>query len=85
MTYQFKPSGCCAKLMKITIAEDTISEVEIVGGCRGNTAGIERLIRNQKIEDVAQTLRGIACRGTTSCPDQLAIALEQILAERNAA
>lgn len=85
MTYQFKPNGCCAKQIKITTDNDTISEIKFIGGCRGNTAGIERLIRNQKISDVAQTLRGITCRGTTSCPDQLAIALEQIMDQDSSA
>ena len=81
MTYQFKPNGCCAKQIKITTDDEIITEVTFVGGCRGNTSGIARLIQNQKISDVAQTLRGITCRGNTSCPDQLAIALEQIMAQ----
>ncbi|PLX94541.1 MAG: TIGR03905 family protein [Desulfuromonas sp.] len=85
MTYQFKPNGCCAKQIKITTEGDIIKEVQFVGGCRGNTTGIERLIKDQKICDVAQTLRGITCRGTTSCPDQLAIALEQIVSHDTAA
>ena len=57
-----------------------IVHATIVGGCMGNTQCICRLIEGMKIEDVITKLKGIKCRGSrtgeTSCPDQLAIGLE---------
>lgn len=57
-----------------------IVHATIAGGCMGNTQGVCRLIEGMKIEDVITKLKGIKCRGSrtgeTSCPDQLAIGLE---------
>lgn len=78
MEVSFKPSGCCARNIKIELNQDTITQVEFVGGCRGNTLAIGRLVAGQKIATVATLLRGIECRGESSCPDQLALALEKL-------
>ncbi|MCD6527097.1 MAG: TIGR03905 family TSCPD domain-containing protein [Desulfuromonas sp.] len=85
MTYTFKPSGCCAKAIKITIDNNLITDVKFSGGCHGNTMGIGRLIQNRDVEEVSKTLRGIICRNGTSCPDQLALALEEIISQQSAA
>lgn len=85
MTYTFKPTGCCAKMIQVTTNQDRIAEVKFTGGCRGNTMGIERLIRERSIAEAAKMLRGIICRSNTSCPDQLALALEEIMAQQSAA
>lgn len=44
----------------------------------GNTAGVSKLVEGMKIKDVIHRLKGISCgiKGT-SCPDQLAKALEK--------
>ena len=48
------------------------------GGCNGNTKGIASLVQGMKIDDVIARLKGTDCGGRgTSCPDQLAGALEQ--------
>ncbi len=84
MVYQYKPSGVCSKLMIIDVDDDgVIRNVQVVGGCDGNLKGICSLVKNQKVEDVAQKLRGIDCRGKgTSCPDQMSRALDQIIEEQ---
>ena len=53
--------------------------IEVDGGCAGNTAGVSSLIKGMKIDEAIKRLKGIQCgnRGT-SCPDQLAIALEKV-------
>ena len=56
-----------------------------MGGCAGNTQGVASLVRGMKIEEVISRLKGIQCRAGTSCPDQLATALEKYLAERKEA
>jgi len=82
MEYRYKPQGVCSSEMVIDIDGDTIKSVKIVGGCAGNTVGVSKLAEGRKIEDVIKLLKGIPCgfRGT-SCPDQLAKALEEIKAK----
>lgn len=68
--------------MNIIVNDGIIKEVEIIGGCPGNTVGVSRLCAGKSIEEVIELLSGINCRGRgTSCPDQLAKALEEILVE----
>ena len=80
MTYKYKTSGTCSREITIEINDDkTIESVSFLGGCNGNLKGIGALVKGRKIDEVIETLKGIDCnfRGT-SCPDQLARALEQI-------
>lgn len=77
MTYTTK--GTCSRQIEIETEGDTVKSVQFIGGCAGNTAGISRLVAGMKIQDVIDRLKGTDCRGRgTSCPDQLAQALEQI-------
>ena len=79
MVYNYQPRGVCSRLMTIDVEGDTIKSVEITGGCEGNTKGVSILVAGMKIDDAIKKLRGIDCRGRgTSCPDKLAIALEEI-------
>ena len=75
---QYQTQGTCSQLIDVTVDDNNvIQQVYFVGGCNGNLQGICRLVTGQKVEDVIQKLDGIRC-GTkrTSCPDQLARALE---------
>lgn len=80
MKYQYATSSTCSKLINIEIAEDgTVTDIQFLGGCNGNLQGIAAMARGMKPADVAQRLRGIRCGSKpTSCPDQLAKALESI-------
>lgn len=79
MLYSYEPKGVCSMKMNIEVEENTIKAVEIIGGCAGNTQGIAALVAGMNIDEAIKRLKGIDCRGRgTSCPDQLAIALEQI-------
>lgn len=76
--FKYKPIGVCSTSMSFVIDNDIIKKVEIVGGCHGNSQGIAKLCESRNIDDVIDTLKNIKCRNKqTSCPDQLAIALEQ--------
>lgn len=83
MTYTFRPSGVCSRSISLDISDDhTINSVSFLGGCSGNTQGICSLVKGMKAEDVVNRLRGIDCNGRgTSCPDQLANAIEGALAK----
>lgn len=79
MEYRYKTSGVCSQEMIIEIEKDIIKKVTIIGGCAGNTKGVSKLVEGMKIDDVINKLKGIPCglKGT-SCPDQLAKALQEI-------
>lgn len=79
MVYRYEPKGVCSMEMDIEVEGDTIKSVKIIGGCAGNTQGVAALVAGMKIDEAIKRLKGIDCRGRgTSCPDQLAIALEEI-------
>ena len=58
--------------------------VRFIGGCGGNLQGIARLVEGKDIDEVASILKGIRCKGDTSCPDQLARAIAEYKAKVNA-
>lgn len=81
-TLTYPTQGTCSQAIIVTVEDQTIEEVSFVGGCHGNTQGVAALVRGMQIEEAAARLEGIDCRGRgTSCPDQLAKALRQILAQ----
>lgn len=76
--YTYKTFGTCSRAIEFDIDGDTIKEVRFIGGCNGNTQGVSRLVAGMKIDDAIGKLKGIDCAGRgTSCPDQLARALER--------
>lgn len=82
MTKVFKTHGICSRQINIEVENDIVTHVEFIGGCNGNTQGVATLVEGMKVDDVIEKLRGINCNMKgTSCPDQLAEALEQIKEE----
>ena len=81
MTYIFKPNGVCPSEITIEIDdENSVQSVKAVGGCSGNLQGINALIKGVPVQDAVTRLKGIKCSfKNTSCPDQIALALEKIL------
>lgn len=78
MKKTYMPKGVCSEQMDIEIEDGIIKSVAIIGGCNGNLEGISRLVEGMTIEDAVSRMKGIQCEGKpTSCPDQLAIALEK--------
>ena len=78
MTYTYTPKGVCSMQMIFEINDGIIEDLKIIGGCPGNTIGVSKLIKGRNIEEVIEMLKGIQCgRRGTSCPDQVAIALEE--------
>ena len=70
----------CSEQIDIETEGDTIRKVQYTKGCNGNTQGIASLCVGMKVTDVIARLEGINCNGRgTSCPDQLARALKQLL------
>lgn len=79
----YNTRGTCARQILLDINDDkTVNSVEFVGGCNGNLQGIAALVKGKKIDDVISSLKGIDCNFKgTSCPDQLAKALEEVKKE----
>ena len=77
---QYPTQGTCSVLIDAVADDnDVIQQVQFLGGCHGNLQGICRLVQGQKIDDVIARLDGIRCGDkSTSCPDQLCRALEQL-------
>lgn len=83
-TIEYFPQGTCSKKMTIFIDTETgkITDFTVVGGCNGNLKGIRSLIIGMDAKDVHDKLRGTLCGfRQTSCPDQIACALESFFEE----
>lgn len=81
MFYKYKTKdGVCSRNISFTMEDGIIMGVEFEGGCNGNTQGISKLVYGMKAEDVIKILKNIKCGfKESSCPDQLAKAIEQAL------
>lgn len=80
----YKTSGTCSSAINLEVEGDIIKSVSFTGGCNGNLQGISRLVEGMKVEDAISRLKGIRCGfKNTSCPDQLARALESLEAEKS--
>ena len=78
MVYQYKTRGTCSSEIDVDLEGDTVKSVKIIGGCNGNGKGICALVEGMKTDEAIRRLKGIKCGfKSTSCPDQLAVALLQ--------
>lgn len=80
MVYDYKTNGVCSNAIHFEIDNGIVKNVVFDGGCDGNTQGVEKLVDGMKADEAVKKLKGILCgnRGT-SCPDQLARALENAM------
>lgn len=71
--------GTCSRQIDISINDDQIIEnVKFTGGCSGNTQGVAALVSGMSVDEAIKRLEGIKCGPrSTSCPDQLALALKE--------
>ena len=77
MKYTYKTKGTCSTLIELELEGNVVHNVKFTGGCNGNTQGISKLVEGMRVDDVIARLKGVNCNGRgTSCPDQLATALE---------
>ena len=78
----YKTHGVCSSMIHVELDGDKIKDVDFVGGCNGNLQGISSLVKGMKVEDAIERLSGIKCGSkVTSCPDQLAKALREAIAQ----
>ena len=75
---EYKTKGTCSRAVIVDVEDGVITDCAFVGGCSGNTQGVASLVIGMKAEDAIAKIKGIKCGfKTTSCPDQLALALEE--------
>ena len=74
---KYKTQGTCSTMIDLELDGDVIKSVSFTGGCNGNLQGISKLVEGMNKDDAIAKLKGIKCGfKNTSCPDQLAHALE---------
>ncbi|MBQ1263288.1 MAG: TIGR03905 family TSCPD domain-containing protein [Oscillospiraceae bacterium] len=79
----YTPRGVCSRQIEVVLDGDIIKRVEFAGGCMGNTQGVARLVEGMTVEEAVTRLEGIECgRKGTSCPDQLAKAIIELVKKR---
>jgi uncharacterized protein (TIGR03905 family) len=80
----YKTNGTCSTRIHLEVEDGILKSVKFDAGCSGNLEAISRLVVGMDAHDVIKRLKGTPCGSRrTSCPDQLARALENYLAEGN--
>lgn len=78
MDYEYKTKGVCSRRITFSVEDGKVKNVAFDGGCNGNGQGVSALVEGMDVEEAIRRMRGIRCgMKSTSCPDQLAQALEQ--------
>ncbi len=84
MNYKYKTRGTCSREISFELENGIVKNVSFYGGCNGNLKGIAALVEGKKAEEIIPLIKGIKCGfKPTSCPDQLAVALQEALNEQN--
>ena len=82
--FVYATKGTCSRQILIDVDEENkIHGVRFINGCSGNLQGISKLVEGKHIDEVEALLTGIRCKGTTSCPDQLAKAIGEYKKKRD--
>jgi len=80
MQYEYKTKGTCSQKIFFDIEDGKVTNVQFLGGCNGNLKGISALVEGMPVEEVIRRVEGIRCGlKSTSCPDQLARALKEVI------
>ena len=80
MQYEYRTKWTCSQRNLFELEDGIVRNLQYIGGCHGNLQGISKLVEGMKAEDVIERVKGIRCgMKQTSCPDQLAKALEEAL------
>lgn len=78
--YEYITRGVCSHKIEFDIEGNVVKNVRFFSGCNGNTQGVSRLIEGMDANEAVRRLKGIDCNGRgTSCPDQLAKAISEVI------
>ncbi len=82
MEYSYRTSGTCSQQINFELDGDKVKNVSFYGGCNGNLKAIFTLVDGMSVDQIEGYLKGNICGGrSTSCADQLAIAVRQAYEE----
>ena len=80
MTHTYRTKGVCAMQIQFDLEDGKVYNVQFMGGCNGNTQGVAKLAEGRDAKELVALLEGIRCGfKSTSCPDQLAKAIKEVL------
>ncbi|WP_026486111.1 TIGR03905 family TSCPD domain-containing protein [Caldanaerobius polysaccharolyticus] len=79
MRYSYVPHGVCCKKIVFDVIDGKIANVNFIAGCKGNLQGLAKLLEGMDVKEATERLKGIKCQGDTSCPDQFAKAVEELV------
>ena len=83
MKYDFTPRGVCSRGIHVELDGNIIRSGRFDGGCSGNTQGVAALAIGMDAEEYIKRCKDIKCGfKSTSCPAQLAIAIQEALAKQ---
>ena len=83
MRYTYKTTGTCSTAISFDINGNVISNIAFTGGCNGNLKAISKLTDGMTVEQIEAKLKGNTCGfKSTSCADQLAIAVRKAFDEQ---
>lgn len=75
--FEYKTTGTCSRQIDVELDGKIIKKVKFYGGCNGNLNGISKLVEGMDMDFVISRFAGNTCGPRpTSCPDQLAKALQ---------
>ena len=77
----FIPQGVCSKQIDFEIdADGKVHDISFHKGCPGNAFGIAKLAEGRSAEELIELFKDLPCgEKATSCPAQLALALQDEL------
>ena len=86
MHYTYIPKMVCSRKIDFDINGNVITNISFEGGCNGNLKAISKILDGWTVEQIESKIRGNLCGlRSTSCADQLAIAVRTAYEETKAA
>ena len=84
MHYSYKTTGTCSTEINFDINDNVITNIVFTNGCNGNLKAIGKLCEGMTVEEIEEKLKGNTCGfRSTSCADQLAIAVREAYEAEN--
>ena len=85
MKYTYKTKDVCSMEIHFELEDNVVRNIEFLGGCNGNLKAISKLVDGMTVEQIEDKLRGNTCGyKSTSCADQLAIAVRKAYTAQSA-
>ena len=78
---EYKTKGTCSSKIVFDLTDGKVHSVSFKDGCEGNLNALSILTEGMDAAELVRRLKGVRCgQKNTSCPDQLATAVEQAIA-----